>query len=139
MKQLNLDEIRGGGGFTPVTLVHKAIEWNGKKFDVWVKPASYARVIHSLVYTDDLERNARTIAEAIRDEDGDAIFTAADITGEADPERGALCEDLTLALLAAIGEVNAEKKTSLPPTMNSGTSSSSMESADEQSQKRKKE
>ena len=40
------------------------------------------------------------------------MFTPGDITGEADPERGALDGNLTMALLAVIAEVNSLGKTS---------------------------
>lgn len=67
------------------------------------------------------------------------IFTPADITGEADPERGALDGGLTVALLLAIQEVNDLGKTSSSaPKTNSGASSSSTESEAEQSPKRGK-
>ncbi|MEF9671939.1 phage tail assembly chaperone family protein, TAC [Pseudomonas sp. PCH446] len=51
------------------------------------------------------------IASSICDAEGKAVFSVADITGEADPEKGALDPDLTNLLLIAIGEVqNAGKK-----------------------------
>ena len=49
---------------------------------------------------------AGRIAASICDESGKAVFTVADITGEADPERGSLGGNLSVALLMAIGEVN---------------------------------
>lgn len=82
---------------------------------------------------------AGRIAASICDEQGKPIFTPADITGEADPERGALDGSLTVALLLAIQEVNDLGKTSSSaPKTNSGASSSSTESEAEQSPKRGK-
>ncbi|MNE45132.1 hypothetical protein D3C80_1394040 [compost metagenome] len=54
---------------------------------------------------------AGRIAASICDEDGKPVFTPGDITGEADPERGALDGNLTVALLSAIAEVNSLGKT----------------------------
>lgn len=54
---------------------------------------------------------AGRIAASICDETGKPVFTAADITGEADPERGALDGNLTVALLVAIQQVNNLGKT----------------------------
>ncbi|PRW05730.1 hypothetical protein CSB88_6291 [Pseudomonas aeruginosa] len=45
------------------------------------------------------------------DEEGKPVFTPADITGEADPSRGALDGNLTIALLTVIAEVNNLGKT----------------------------
>jgi len=49
---------------------------------------------------------AGRIAASICDAKGQPVFTVADITGAADPERGALDGNLTMALLGVIGEVN---------------------------------
>lgn len=76
---------------------------------------------------------ALRLASYICDEKGDPVFTVEDITGTA--ERGPLIETLTIALFAAIGQVNGladtgdeEKKEST----SSGTNSSAEESAEEQ-------
>lgn len=81
---------------------------------------------------------AGRIAASICDEEGKPVFTPADITGEADPERGALDGQLTIALLLAIQEVNDLGKTSLPEKTKSGVSSSSTASVAGPSPKRKK-
>ncbi|CCJ79059.1 Lambda gpG analog [Cronobacter muytjensii 530] len=81
---------------------------------------------------------AGRIAASICDEEGKPVFTPADITGEADPERGALDGQLTIALLLAIQEVNDLGKTSLPEKTKSGVNSSSTASVGGQSPKRKK-
>lgn len=51
------------------------------------------------------------IAAHICDQDGAAVFTAADILGTATPDRGALDGPIVMALLAAIHEVNELGKT----------------------------
>ena len=48
------------------------------------------------------------------------MFTVADVTGEADPERGALDGKLTVALLVAIQEVNDLGKTDSAQKTKSG-------------------
>ncbi|WP_374982033.1 phage tail assembly chaperone family protein, TAC [Pseudomonas juntendi] len=45
------------------------------------------------------------MASSICDAEGKSVFTVNDITGEADPQKGALDPDLTNLLLIAIGEV----------------------------------
>jgi hypothetical protein len=49
-------------------------------------------------------------------EKGEPVFTIGDITGDADPSRGALARDLTMALMRVIGEVNdlGKPSSSLP-------------------------
>jgi len=54
---------------------------------------------------------AGRIAASVVDEKGVSVFSPADITGESDPERGALDGNLTMALLTAISEVNHLGKT----------------------------
>tara|TARA_R110000751_G_scaffold164429_1_gene270512 strand:- start:144 stop:632 length:489 start_codon:yes stop_codon:yes gene_type:complete len=54
---------------------------------------------------------AGRIASSICDAEGKAVFTPADITGEADPERGPMSRELVLELLRVMGEVNGAGKT----------------------------
>ena len=54
---------------------------------------------------------AGRIAACICDEHGRAVFTAADVPGESNPERGPLDGNLVYALLVAISEVNSGGKT----------------------------
>jgi len=69
---------------------------------------------------------AGRIAASVCDEDGGPVFAVGDITGAADPERGALDGRLTVALLAAIFEVNNLGKTKSSPALkSSGTKSPS--------------
>jgi len=82
---------------------------------------------------------AQQIASCILDKDGKPVFTVADIVGGPETGHGPLCAQLTIVLLAAIGEVNKvpegtlEKKSS--PRKSSGTSSSSRGSAGARSRK----
>ncbi|WP_444922591.1 phage tail assembly chaperone family protein, TAC [Microbulbifer sp. CnH-101-G] len=54
---------------------------------------------------------AGRIAACIVDAEGKSVFTAKDISSEADPERGPLNANLTQALLLEIGAVNNLGKT----------------------------
>jgi hypothetical protein len=88
--------------------------------------------------TGQVDAVAGRIAASICDENGKAVFTPGIITGDEDPERGALDGNLTIALLEVIGQVNRLGKTQSPTTKRkSGTSSSSRGSAGAPSKKRK--
>ncbi|HBC1013223.1 TPA: phage tail assembly chaperone family protein, TAC, partial [Escherichia coli] len=69
---------------------------------VWIRPQSYQDVVAE---ADRIRDPAERIASAVCDENGDPVFTVADITGEADPQRGPLDGWLTVSLLKAISEV----------------------------------
>ncbi|MBS9781478.1 MAG: phage tail assembly chaperone family protein, TAC [Gammaproteobacteria bacterium] len=94
--------------------IEKEITWhNGDSENtatVYVKPLSYHEAMSDIDTMNDSEDNrkavAKRIASSIVDEDGNAVFTPGDIDGTANPERGAICSSLTIALLSAIGEVN---------------------------------
>jgi hypothetical protein len=75
---------------------------------------------------------ALRLASYVCDEKGAPVFTVEDITGTA--ERGPLIETLTIALFAAVGEVNGIKDDSeeKKESTSSGTNSSAEESAEEQ-------
>jgi len=132
--KLTLEALKTSGAFTGRP-VEKEITWyqGEEEFSatVYIRPLGY----HSAM-TDVMAANGRVdgvagrIAASVCDENGKPVFTPADITGEADPERGALDGALTIALLVAIQEVNDLGKMNSAPTMNSGASSSSMVSAD---------
>lgn len=81
---------------------------------------------------------AGRIAACTCDNNGNAIFSVGDITGDADPDRGPLEYNLVIALLAAINEVNQVPKERTPSPKSSGMNSSSMASAERQSRKQKK-
>ena len=87
--KLTLDTLKETGAFTGRP-VEKEITWKSQ---------------------DGNDGVAGRIAASICDEHGHQVFTVADVTGEADPDRGALDGGLTVALLVAIQEVNDLGKT----------------------------
>lgn len=108
--QLSIDSLKQMGAFTGAP-VQKEISW--KKGDeeftatVFVRPLSYISTVSDLTSAHyKADPVAGRIAACICDAEGKAVFTPADITGEADPERGPLDGNLTMALLAVLGEVN---------------------------------
>ena len=109
--KLTLDSLKELGAFTGAP-VEKEITWKkgGEEFTatVFVRPLSYASAVSDVkAIASNGDGVAGRIAASICDEHGKPVFTAEDITGEADPERGALDSALTIALLTAIGEVNS--------------------------------
>lgn len=140
--KLTLENLKKNGAFTGRP-VEKEITWKQGDDEftatVYVRPMGYHTATSGiLAIGGKVDGVAARIAASICDEDGQPVFTAADITGEADPERGALDGSLTVALLLAIQEVNDLGKTSTQKT-NSGASSSSVESAGERLQRPGKE
>ena len=139
--KLTLEALKDSGAFTGPP-VEKEITWKqgDKKITatVYVRPMGYHTATSDvLAFGGKVDGVAGRIAASICDEFGKPVFTPADITGEADPERGALDGALTVALLVAIQEVNDLGKTSSSaPKTNSGANSSSTESAAKPSPKR---
>lgn len=133
--QLSLDSLKTLGAFTGAP-VEKTIKWDmgGKAHEatVYVRPLSYhTMTIDLLARGSGQDGIAGRIASSIVDKEGKPVFSIADITGEADPTRGALDGNLTMALLAVIGEVNGlgkpvvpskPKRTRLPKPKKPGTS-----------------
>lgn len=112
---LSIDSLKTIGAFTGAP-VEKEVTWRAGDKDftatVHVRPFGYRTAISDITaHRDQSDAVAGRIAASICDADGNAIFTAADITGTADPERGALDGNLAVALLAAISEVNNLGKT----------------------------
>lgn len=113
--KISVESLSKVGAFSGAA-VPKEIEWeqDGETYTgtVYVRRLSYqtavADIFNTVTHGDGV---AGRIAACICDEDGQPIFTAADITGEADPERGPLNHALTMALLKVIGEVNSPGKT----------------------------
>lgn len=108
--KMTISSLQEMGAFTGAP-IEKEITWSKGKEEytatVYVKPLSYASAVSDLLSTQGGgDGIANRIAYSICDEQGNPIFTPGDITGEADAERGALDGNLTVALLAAIGEVN---------------------------------
>ena len=143
MGNLSLESLTQQGAFTGAP-VQREITWesDGEEHTatVYVRRLSYQAAVHDVEAANGrMDGIAGRIAAGIVDEKGKPVFTPGDITGEADPERGALNRSLTLALLGAIGEVNGlgkSKRRSVTPT-SSGTNSSSTASAAAPSKKPK--
>ncbi|HAT4981694.1 TPA: phage tail protein [Serratia marcescens] len=113
--KLTLESLKENGAFTGRP-VEKEITWKqGEKeltATVFVRPLGYYTAqADILAIGGKVDGVAGRIAASICDETGKPVFTAADITGEADPERGALDGNLTVALLVAIQQVNNLGKT----------------------------
>lgn len=125
--RLTLDNLKKSGAFTGRP-VEKEITWKQGDEElsatVFVRPMGYhAATSDVLAIGGKVDGVAGRIAASICDEDGKPVFTPADITGESDPERGALDGALTVALLVAIQQVNDLGKSSNSVTKtNSGAS-----------------
>ncbi|MDU1090526.1 MAG: phage tail assembly chaperone family protein, TAC [Leclercia adecarboxylata] len=137
--QLTLDNLKKSGAFTGRP-IEKEITWKQGDEEltatVFIRPAGYHAATQGIqASAGKIDGVAGYIAAAVCDEAGNPVFTAKDITGEADPNRGALDGALTVALLVAIQEVNELGKMTSPPKMKSGANSSSTASAEEQSLK----
>src|SRR5690606_21125159 len=114
VSQLSIESLKQMGAFTGAP-VEKEISWKQGDQEltatVYVRPLSYLSAKSDLMAiggkTDVL---AGRIASSICDAEGKPIVTPEDITGEADPDRGALDGNLTVELLRVIGEVNGMGK-----------------------------
>lgn len=132
--KLTLDSLKSVGAFTGRP-VEKEIKWfqGEEEFvgTVFIRPLGYQAAISDVTALNNKHDSlAGRIAASVCDENGTALFTVGDITGDAHPERGALDGRLTVALLAAIFEVNNLGKTpSSATSKNSGTSSRSPSAA----------
>lgn len=109
--ELSIAGLAQAGAFTGRP-VEKAITWKqgGDELTavVFVRPLGYQAAVSEVrAYSGKEDGIAGRIAASICDEAGTAVFTVADITGQADPDRGALDGALTVALLVAINEVNS--------------------------------
>lgn len=107
---LTLDSLKEMGAFTGAP-VEKEITWKQGNEEltatVYVRRLSYKTAVSDIrAMKDNTDAVAGRIAACICDESGKPILTPEDITGDADPERGPLDGNLTMAMLAAIGEVN---------------------------------
>lgn len=125
--KLSISSLTESGAFSGAP-VEKEIQWQQGEDTltgtVYIRRLSYetakADIVSSVAKADGI---AARIAACILDEEGKPIFTAADVNGDANPERGPLNHNLTIALLTAIGEVNhMGKSPSLPTKKESGTS-----------------
>ena len=123
--KLTLDTLKKSGAFTGRP-VEKEIKWPAKEGNkhvatTYVRPMGFhAAKFDILSITGKSDGVAGRIASSICDENGEPVFTPDDITGHADPDRGALDGSLTIALLVAIQEVNSLGKESSAQKTNSG-------------------
>lgn len=113
--QLSIESLKEAGAFTGAP-VERSVTWKqgGKEFSatVYVRPLSYKSAVSDLqALAGKVDGVAGRIAASICDADGKPVFNPGDITGDADPERGALDGNLTVALLSVIAEVNNLGKT----------------------------
>lgn len=132
--KLTLESLKSAGAFTGRP-VEKEVTWmqgdKELKATVFIRPLGYQAAISEVKSLNGVQDNlAGRLAASVCDENGVPVFTVGDITGEADPERGALDGRLTVALLAAMFEVNnAGKMKSSPPSTSSSTNSRSPSAA----------
>jgi len=108
--KLSIASLKESNAFTSKP-VEKEITWGDTTFTCFVRPLSYQTAVSDIAAHRGADPFAARIASSICDEEGKAIFRVEDITGEADPEKGALDPDLTNLLLIAIGEVQNLGKT----------------------------
>lgn len=140
---LSIDTLKEMGAFAPVDLTEKEIEWqqDGETLSatVYVRAMSYQTAVAEISASHNGGNAlAARIAECICHRDGSPVFTADDITGDADPEnRGPMCSALTYALLGVIQSVSGlgKSKRRSATKRRSGTNSSSTVSAVEPSKK----
>lgn len=132
--KLTLESLKSVGAFTGRP-VEKEIKWSQGDEEltatVFIRPLGYQAAISDVTALNGKHDSlAGRIAASVCDENGAAVFAVGDITGDADPQRGALDGRLTVALLAAIFEVNnLGKTTSSPALKSSGTNSPSPSAA----------
>ncbi|WKT59105.1 phage tail assembly chaperone family protein, TAC [Microbulbifer thermotolerans] len=125
--ELSIDALQQVGAFTGAP-VQRQIRWrqgeNEFEATVYVRRLSYKTAVSDLqAARGNGDAVAGRIAACIVDAKGKPVFTPEDITGEADPQRGPLDGNLTVALLQAIGEVNnLGKTTGSAKRTSSGTS-----------------
>lgn len=107
---LSIDSLKEAGAFTGAP-VEREVTWKQGEDEftatVYVRRLSYHSAVSDLTALHGkVDAVAGRIASCICDAEGKPVFTPADITGEADPDRGPLNENLTMALLAVIAEVS---------------------------------
>jgi hypothetical protein len=96
---MNISDLETAGGFVSDAGEKRAIKWNGKDADVFVRRVSFGRIAATQSMPE-AERNMALVRECIRlGDDGSEQLTAAQV------ER--LAPALAAAFLNAIAEVNA--------------------------------
>lgn len=128
MSQLSVASLTEMGAFAPVGLTEETVTWeqDGESLSatVYVRPLSYKTAVSEIVASrESTDALAARIAASICDAEGKPVFTAGDITGEADPERGPLNHALTMALLQVIGNAAGKHKRRSAKQKSSGTNS----------------
>ena len=116
---LNLKDLVAQGAFVSASEPHvkREIKYHGTDgeeatVDVWVRRASYHTITNTWKAAEgNQEHLAARIATMICDEEGNPVLSTGDVLGTADPARGPICDTLFLALITAVNEVQAEKKT----------------------------
>jgi len=118
--KLSVDSLRESGSFAGAP-VKREVSWTVEgevlTADVYVRRLSYASAVNDIqALANDGDLGAARIATCIVDEDGNAVFRIADVTGFEDDgkpvinddgeERGGLISSLVTGLLVLIGEVN---------------------------------
>lgn len=107
---LSIASLQQAGAFTGRP-VRKDVSWRQGDQEysavVYVRPLGFQATVSQLrAHGGQEDGVAGRIAASICDEDGNPVFTVADITGTSDADRGALDGSLTVALLGLIAEVN---------------------------------
>ena len=112
--ELSIESLKKSKAFTSRP-VEKVIKWEHEgevhKFTTYVRPLSYQTAVGDITARNGIDPLAARIASSICDKDGAPVFTVGDLTGQNDPERGAIDPLLTQLLLVAISEVQNLGKT----------------------------
>ncbi|WP_444909328.1 phage tail assembly chaperone family protein, TAC [Microbulbifer sp. TRSA005] len=113
--ELSIESLQQQGAFSGAP-VKRSITWKQGEQElsatVYVRRLSYHSAVSDVAaLRGEGDVIAGRIAACIVDAEGKPVFTPADITGEADPQRGPLSANLTQALLLEIGAVNNLGKT----------------------------
>ncbi|WP_444934967.1 phage tail assembly chaperone family protein, TAC [Microbulbifer sp. JTAC008] len=108
--ELSIESLQQQGSFSGAP-VKRSITWKqgDEEFTatVYIRRFSYYSAVNDVeALRGKVDLVAGRIAACVVDAEGKPVFTPADVTGEADPERGPLNENLTQALLMEIGAVN---------------------------------
>jgi Ethanolamine utilization protein EutJ (predicted chaperonin) len=137
--KLSVASLIQSGSFSPVNPEQREISWFNDKGEtvsavIFVRKKSFSTAnIEANHYHTGVDSLTSRIVSSIVDEEGTPLFSVDDIIGNA--AHGPICDSLGMALIGAINEVNGiglkPDPKSLPPTTNSGTSSSSPALAEE--------
>jgi len=129
--ELSVASLIQSGSYSPAKPERREISWinqNGETCtaSVYIRKKSFVTAnIEANNYHSGIDSLTSRIVSSVADEHGKPLFEIDDILGN--DAHGPICASLGMAL---IGAINA-----LPPTTNSGTSSSSQALADEPSKK----